>query len=310
MPEQEPNEDKRIFYEWLNEHHGYFYTINRTLHEGKSDYQKVELVETEELGNVLLLDSITQVGQKSDWQYHEPMVHLPMLAHERPRRVLVIGGGDGGILREVLRHPSVEHVDFAELDADVVEFSRQYLPDINHGAFDNEKVHVHITDGRSFVEQSDQTWDVAIMDMTDPFGPSKMLYTREFFAYVRDHLDPNKGMFTMHSESPVARPIAHQCIRRTLGSAFPVVRTAYAFIQMYATYWSFTVASNGPDIAAFDADTIDKRIRSRGLEALRMINGDTWQAMQVPFPYISQIHKESVPVITDNAPDFPDHFGQ
>ena len=260
---------------------------------------------------MLLLDSITQVGQNVDWQYHEPMVHIPMLAHERPRRILVIGGGDGGILREVLRHPSVDHIDFVELDRNVVEFSREYLPDINHGAFDDKRVSVHFSDGRTFVEQAeDGRWDVAIMDMTDPFGPSKMLYTKQFFQAVRERLDPNNGVFTMHSESPIARPVAHQSIRRTLGSAFPVVRSAYAFIQMYATYWSFTVASNGPDIAAYDADTIDKRIRNRGLKDLKMINGDTWQAMQVPFPYISAIHRETVPVITDEAPDFPDHFQQ
>ena len=303
------NANKRVFYEWLNDNHGYFYTVNRTLQQTESEYQNVELVETDEMGNVLILDSITQVGQKVDWQYHEPMVHFPMLAHERPRRVLVIGGGDGGILREVLRHPSVESVDFVELDQKVVEFSRQHLPDINHGAFDDERVSVHFSDGRAFVEQADDgRWDVAIMDMTDPFGPSKMLYTKQFFQTVRDRLDPNNGLFTMHSESPVARPIAYQCIRRTLGSAFPVVRSAFAFVQMYATYWSFTIASNGPDIAAFDAYTIDERIRTRGLERLRMLNGDTWQAMQVPFPYISEIHRRSVPVITDEAPDFPDRF--
>lgn len=302
--------DKRIFYEWLNDNHGYFYSINRTLHEGKSEFQKIELVDTSEMGNVLLLDSITQVAERVDWQYHEPMVHFPMLAHERPQRVLVIGGGDGGILREVLRHPSVTHVDFVELDRDVVEFSRTYLPHINDGAFDSDKVTIHIADGRGFVEQTSGSYDVAIMDMTDPFGPSKMLYTREFFQHVRDHLNPNNGIFTMHSESPVSRPIGYQCIRRTLGSVFPVVRSAYTFIQMYGTFWSFTVASNGPDIASFDADTIDKRIRNRNLDGLRIINGDTWQAMQMKYPFIAEIDRRSVPVITDAAPDFPDHFTQ
>ena len=304
------NREKRIFYEWLNDNHGYFYTINRTLQKTESEFQEVELVETDEMGNVLLLDSITQTAQNVEWQYHEPMVHFPMLSHPQPRRVLVIGGGDGGILREVLRHPSVEHVDFAELDRDVVEFSRQYLPDVNHGAFDDKRVNIHITDGRAFVEQSETVWDVAIMDMTDPFGPSKMLYTKEFFEMVRDRLDPNNGLFTMHSESPVARPLAYQCIRRTLGSAFPVVRSAYTFIQMYATFWSITVASNGPDIAGFGADTIDKRIRNRGLSGLKVITGDTWQAMQVVYPYIAEINRRSVPVITDAQPDFPDHFEQ
>lgn len=302
--------DKRILTEWLNNNHGYFYTINRTLHKGSTQYQNIELVDTDEMGNVLLLDNITQVGEKVDWQYHEPMVHMPMLAHPAPKSILVIGGGDGGILREVLRYRSVEHVDFVELDEEVVAFSREYLQSVNGGAFEDPRVHSRFEDGRAFVEQTDTVYDVVIMDMTDPFGPSRMLYTREFYTHVRNRLDPNTGIFTMHSESPVARPVAFQCVRRTLGAVFPVVRTAYTFIQMYATYWSVTLASNGPDIRDLDAASIDSRIRSRGISDLKIITGDTWQAMQVEYPYIAQITRREVPIITDAAPDFPDHFGQ
>ena len=302
--------DKRILHEWLNEAHGFFYTINKTLHKGSTKYQDIELVDTDEMGNVLLLDNITQVGERVDWQYHEPMVHMPMLAHPNPKTVLVIGGGDGGILREVLRYPSVEHIDFVELDEEVVTFSQTYLQAVNGGAFENPKVHARFEDGRAFVEQTDRVYDVVIMDMTDPFGPSKMLYTREFYTHVRNRLDPNTGIFTMHSESPVARPVAFQCVRRTLGAVFPVVRTVYTFIQMYATYWSVTLASNGPDIRDLDAATVDSRIRSRGIDNLKIITGDTWQAMQVEYPYIADLTRRDVPIITDAAPDFPDHFSQ
>ncbi len=302
--------DKRILQEWLNSSHGFFYTINRTLHKGSTKYQDIELVDTDEMGNVLLLDNITQVGERVDWQYHEPMVHMPMLAHPNPKTVLVIGGGDGGILREVLRYESVKHIDFVELDEEVVSFSRTYLQSVNGGAFENPKVHARFEDGRSFVERTDTVYDVVIMDMTDPFGPSKMLYTREFYTHVRNRLDPNTGIFTMHSESPVTRPVAFQCVRRTLGAVFPVVRTTYTFIQMYATFWSITLASNGPDIQDLDAATVDSRIRARGIHDLKIITGDTWQAMQVEYPYIADITHRDVPIITDAAPDFPDHFSQ
>ncbi len=302
--------DKRILQEWLNSSHGFFYTINRTLHKGSTKYQDIELVDTDEMGNVLLLDNITQVGELVDWQYHEPMVHMPMLAHPNPKTVLVIGGGDGGILREVLRYESVKHIDFVELDEEVVSFSRTYLQSVNGGAFENPKVHARFEDGRSFVERTDTVYDVVIMDMTDPFGPSKMLYTREFYTHVRNRLDPNTGIFTMHSESPVTRPVAFQCVRRTLGAVFPVVRTTYTFIQMYATFWSITLASNGPDIQDLDAATVDSRIRARGIHDLKIITGDTWQAMQVEYPYIADITHRDVPIITDAAPDFPDHFSQ
>ncbi|TVQ28638.1 MAG: polyamine aminopropyltransferase [Spirochaetaceae bacterium] len=302
--------DKRILQEWLNNSHGFFYTINRTLHKGSTKYQDIELVDTDEMGNVLLLDNITQVGERVDWQYHEPMVHMPMLAHPNPKTVLVIGGGDGGILREVLRYESVKHIDFVELDEEVVSFSRKYLQSVNGGAFENPKVHARFEDGRGFVERTDTVYDVVIMDMTDPFGPSKMLYTREFYTHVRNRLDPNTGIFTMHSESPVTRPVAFQCVRRTLGAVFPVVRTTYTFIQMYATFWSITLASNGPDIQDLDPATVDSRIRARGISDLKIITGDTWQAMQVEYPYIAEITHRDVPIITDAAPDFPDHFSQ
>src|SRR6056297_1817060 len=131
--------EQRVFTEYLNEHHGFFYTIRRSLYRGRTKYQEIELVETDEYGTVLLLDNITQVAEKGDWQYHEPMVHFPMLAHTAPERVLIIGGGDGGTLREVLKHP-VEHVDFVELDEEVVTFSREHLASVHQGAFDDPRM--------------------------------------------------------------------------------------------------------------------------------------------------------------------------
>ncbi len=301
--------DKRRFEEWLNPNHGFFYTVNRTLHEGAGAYQKIELLETDEMGRVLLLDGATQVSEHKEWQYHEPMVHFPMLAHPRPERVLVIGGGDGGILREALRYSTVTHVDYVELDREVVEFCRAYLPDINGGAFDDNRVSIHFEDGRGFVERSSERYDVCIMDMTDPFGPSRMLYTREFYQAVQARLDPENGLFAMHAESPVARPVAFECIRRTLSQAFPVVRTAYAYVQMYSTLWAFAVASNGPDIHALQKASIEERISNYGLTGLKMIDGDTWHAMLTGYPYIRELAQQEVPIITDAAPDFPDALG-
>ncbi|NJL70906.1 MAG: hypothetical protein HC888_04460, partial [Candidatus Competibacteraceae bacterium] len=112
--------------------------------------KSIELIETEEFGNVLLLDKITQVVEKNDWQYHETMVHPAMLSHPDPRDVLVIGGGDGGILREVLRYKGVKAVDFVELDEEVVAFSKEYLPHINGGAFSDPRVRFRFRDGRAF----------------------------------------------------------------------------------------------------------------------------------------------------------------
>ncbi len=296
----------RIFTEYLNDHHGFFYTISESLYRGRTRYQEIELVRTEEYGTVLLLDNITQVAEKGDWQYHEPLVHYPMLAHPEPLRVLVIGGGDGGTVREVLKHP-VEQVDFVELDEEVVTFSREHLHAVHQGAFDDPRVRLHYQDGRAWVTSHQHSYDVIIMDMTDPFGPSRMLYTREFYRLVRDALRSEEGLFAMHAESPVARPVAHRCIERTLAAEFAVTKSVYAFIQMYATYWSFAVASPATSISGVSGAMVEQRLTERGIAGLQMINAATWEAMQVAFPYLERLPTE-VPVITDDDPVFPDHF--
>jgi len=302
--------EKRIVHEWLNTTSGFFYTVERTLYKGKTPFQEIELVETGEFGKVLLLDKITQVAEKNDWQYHEPMTHPALLTHPNPRRVLVIGGGDGGILREVLKYPSVEWVDFAELDEEVVKFSRTYLPSLNGGAFEDPRVHFHFQDGRAFVESHAATYDVVIMDMTDPFGPSKMLYTQEFFQAVKRSFREPTGIFVMHSESPITRPTAFACIRKTLQSVFSSVETLYTFIQMYATFWSISIASDTLKPTSHPPEAIDRRIRTLGIQNLHLITGKTIHAMSVEYPYIRDILDRPAPIITDARPDFPDLFYQ
>jgi len=299
---------KLIFTEWLNPHFGFLYSVRKKLYSGRSQYQKIDLVDTDEFGTVLLLDNITQVAAKNDYQYHEPMVHPAMCCHPRPHDVLVIGGGDGGILREVLKHRTVRSVAFAELDSEVVEFSRTYLSEINDGAFDDPKVHTTFGDGRTFVEQNPGRFDVAIMDMTDPFGPSRMLYTREFFRAVKRSFKNRHGIFVMHSESPLMRPFAFNSVQRTLKSTFKHVGTLYMYIQMYATLWSVAVASDTIDICKRPAAAINTVLRNRKISGLKLYNGSTHGAMMVPYPYIEEIRRGPGEVITDDSPGFSDNI--
>ncbi|HSV56964.1 MAG TPA: polyamine aminopropyltransferase, partial [Magnetospirillaceae bacterium] len=165
---------------------GYFYEAGKTLARARTAYQDIELVETPRLGRVLLIDGVTQVSERDEYRYHEPLTHPALLANPAPRVVLVIGGGDGGTLREVLRHRTVERVDFAELDGEVIAFAREHLAHVHGGAFEDPRVRFSIGDGRAFVESAAPgTYDAVIMDMTDPAGPSRFLYTQEFFAAIR-----------------------------------------------------------------------------------------------------------------------------
>jgi len=299
---------KRVYFEALNPSFGYFYTVKKTLRKASTKYQKIELVDTDELGKVLLLDDITQVAEKNDFMYHEPMVHPALASHPNPRDVLVVGGGDGGTVREVLKYPTVKRVELAELDEGVINFSRKYLGGVNGSCFDDARVNVNITDGRRFTEERPGEFDVVIMDMTDPFGPSNMLYTKEFYRIAKRAARDRAGIFVMHSESPVSRPAAFACIHRTLSAVFKNVSPFYMYIQMYAVLWSVTASSDGVDLSAVKPAAIDRKLAKYGIKGLKMYNGATHVKMLTPYPYITDILSRKARIITDAKPDFPDDF--
>jgi len=300
--------DRKLYTEALNPYFGYFYTIKETLVRQKTKYQQIELIDTDEFGKVLLLDEITQVAERKDYDYHETMVHPAVCSHPKPKSVLVIGGGDGGIVREVLKHSSVKRVEIAELDDGVIEFSKKYLKSVHDGCFDDPRVNVNVVDGRQYVASCRGQFDIVIMDMTDPFGPSRMLYTKEFFKIVKRSFRDGNGIFVMHSESPISRPQAFSCIQKTLNSVFANVNPMYLYIHMYAVLWSITLSSENINASLIKPAVIDRRLAKNKLTGLRVYNGVTHLSMQAEFPYISQILKGRSHIITDAKPDFPDDF--
>jgi spermidine synthase len=299
---------RRVYAEALNPYFGYFYTVKKSLVKAKTRFQSLQLLDTDEFGKVMLLDNITQVADRNDFHYHEPMVHPALCSHPKPESVLVIGAGDGGILREVLKYPSVKRLELAELDDGVIAFSKKYLPKIHGGAFRDRRVHVNVTDGRRFVEEHPRQFDVIIMDMTDPSGPSVMLYTREFFGAVNRAFRNKNGIFVMHSESPVTRPAAFSCIQKTLRASFPRVTPFYVYIQMYATLWSITLCSQSGNVARISAAAIDRKLSRYGIRNCKVYSGATHCSMRTPFPYITGLFTTPSKIITDAKPDFPDDF--
>lgn len=294
--------------EWLNDDFGFFYTIKKRLRFGATKYQTLELVDTNEFGRVLILDGITQAAQRGECYYHEPMVHPAMCTHPNPKRVCVIGAGDGGIIREVLKYPCVESIDLAELDEGVIEFSRKYLPSVHQGAFDDPRLHIHITDGRKFIERHRRSFDVVIMDMTDPFGPATYLYTKDFFRSVKRSFRDARGVFAMHTESPVARPRTFASIQRTLRSVFRHVCPLYAYIRMYALLWSITVSSDGSNMASVGRAAVDKKLSRYGIKDLRYYTGRIHEASQVSWPHLDALLKKRTRILTDKHPTIPDEI--
>ncbi len=220
------------------------FRLKRRVFKGKSPFQTVEVVETKGHGKLLLIDGMTMVSERDEFVYHEMIAHVPLFLHPRPRRVLVIGGGDGGTVREVLRHRGVERCVLAEIDPLVVEASRRYIP-LTAEKLSDRRCEVRIGDGVAFVRETSERFDVVIVDSTEPFGPAKELFGSAFYKDVRRILTPD-GIVVSQAGSPFYEIATIRNLARMLRPVFPVV-DAYLFTNL--TYpgglWAFTYASKG-----------------------------------------------------------------
>lgn len=218
--------------------------LTRTLFVGQSDFQKVAIVETEALGRALLLDDLWMCAEGEEKTYHELIVHPALTTAPRIDRVLIIGGGDGGTAREVLRHPEVKHVDMVEVDGLVVQASKDHLPTIG-SAWDDPRLNVMIADGIDFVAKSTELYDVVIVDGSDPVGPAVGLFNEAFYRNCARVLQPH-GVFVTQSESPNVHRDVHVEMVRTLGRVFTRVHPYYDTVSIYpGGTWSWTYASKG-----------------------------------------------------------------
>jgi spermidine synthase len=210
--------------DWYTEplHPGFGQSIEiiETLVREKTDYQDIAIHQTKALGRVLLLDGIVQTSEADEFYYHEMMAHLPIVAHGDARSVLIIGGGDGGTLREVLKHSEVERATLVEIDPRVVELSRRHLPGLSAGAFDDPRARVVIADGAQFIARTDERFDVMIIDSTDPVGPSLALFDDPFYCNCAERLG-ERGILIRQAGVPFFQKeeyvAAYSKLRRVFG---------------------------------------------------------------------------------------------
>ncbi|MFN4182147.1 MAG: polyamine aminopropyltransferase [bacterium] len=192
-----------LFAEWFTSSYGQVFRIKKTLFYMRSPYQEIFLFENPQWGRVLVLDGAVQLSEGDEFFYHESLVHPVMTLHPCPKKILVIGGGDGGSLREILRYP-VEQVHLVELDEWVVLASRKYLSSVHQNSFNHPKVRIIIEEGMLFLQHSKEIYDVIILDLPDPVGSAEKLSGREFFHLVRTHLNPD-GFVALQAGSPLIR---------------------------------------------------------------------------------------------------------
>jgi spermidine synthase len=177
---------EEILTEWLTGDSGYCFRTSQPLVDFQSEYQRVRIYESPRFGKLLRLDDCFMTSEKDEFFYHENMVHPAAVTHLAPRRALVIGGGDGGACEEILKHPSIEKVVLAELDPAVVDVSKEHLPSIHRNAFDDPRFELRIGDGAAFVRETDERFDLVLLDLTDPVGEAVALYQRELFEACRN----------------------------------------------------------------------------------------------------------------------------
>ncbi|RWR77077.1 spermidine synthase 1-like protein [Cinnamomum micranthum f. kanehirae] len=204
--EQVPNCISSIIPEWFSEispmwpGEAHSLKVEKILFQGKSEYQDVLVFQSSAYGNVLVLDGAIQITERDECAYQEMITHLPLCSILNPKKVLVIGGGDGGVLREVSRHSSVEHIDICEIDAMVVEVAKKFFPDVAVG-FEDPRVSLHIGDGVAFLKAVPEgTYDAVIVDSSDPIGPAQELFEKPFFESVAKALRPG-GVVCTQAES-------------------------------------------------------------------------------------------------------------
>ena len=233
---------------WFTENHTpnvkFSIRVDRQLYTGQSDFQRIDVFESKEFGRFLTLDGYMMLTERDEFIYHEMITHVPMAVHPAVRNVLVIGAGDGGVVRELTRYPALENIDMVEIDPLVVEVSKKYLPQ-TACRLNDERVHIYYEDGLRFVRSKEDLYDLIIVDSTDPFGPGEGLFTKEFYGSCFKALKEDGIMVNQH-ESPFYPEDAVACQRahKRIVESFPISRVYQAHIPTYPSgHWLFGFAS-------------------------------------------------------------------
>ncbi len=218
--------------------------VDKQLYSGKSKYQRIDIFQSPEFGRFLTLDGYMMMTEKDEFIYHEMITHVPMSVHPNVTKVLVIGAGDGGVLRELTKYKSIKKIDLVEIDEQVIEVCKEYLPQTACG-FDDDRVNINIQDGLKFVRMAEDEYDLIIVDSTDPFGPGEGLFTKEFYgncykALKSDGIMVNQHESPFYKEDAKAMKRAHQRIVKS----FEISRVYQAHIPTYPSgHWLFGFAS-------------------------------------------------------------------
>jgi len=292
---------------WYREDFGnsisYLNKIQKVYFSGNSKFQKIDVVQLGFLGKTLYLDSKIQSAQLDEYIYHEALVHPALLLHPEPKKVLIIGGGEGATLREVLKHKNVEKAVMVDIDGELVEFCKEYMPEWSDGAYDDSRAELIIGDAKAYIEKEGEKFDVIISDLTEPLekGPSVYLFTKEFYNKIYNRLN-NKGVFIAQSGSAfmgIAQFMATNY--KTLQTIFDEVIPYQIFIFSFSMMWGFNLALKNLNFND-EIKQSKNRILKRSLK-LKHLDSELIQSMTILSKELRE-ELEKGKISTDSSPFF------
>ena len=303
MKDKDPDKHK-WFHDHINPDLTMLHSIRETIYSGRSKFQTIDIIDTGGFGICLVLDGKIQSSESDEFIYHEALVHPAMLTHPKPEKVFIAGGGEGATLREVLAHKAVKRAVMVDIDKEVVDVCRRFLPSFHQNSFDDPRTELHFADARKYLEESNSRFDVIIIDLADPLakGPARLLYTKEFYQIVQQRLQPD-GIVSIQAESSGWDELQNfVTIASTLKSAFSVVCPYQAHIPSFVSLWGFISASQSLDPTRLAPEEIDARILARISKKLKSYDGLTHQAMFIIPKHVRHQLAITRKIITDKEP--------
>ncbi|MCL2075149.1 MAG: polyamine aminopropyltransferase [Betaproteobacteria bacterium] len=264
--------DESTLTEFLTPDWGFCIRSSKKHEEFHSGLQEVEVHDSQSFGTLFRLDGHFMTSEKDEFFYHENLVHMAAITHDLPRRALIVGGGDGGTAEELFKHPSVEHITLVEIDQAVVNIAQRYLKRVHHGSLDDPRLTLKIEDGFAYVQANADPFDLIVLDLTDPGGPSTQLYTLEFYRACAARLGDN-GIMTLHIASPLANPMRITETLRLLAEAFNNVVPYLISVPLYGGLWVMAFCSQRADPRKLTAEAVESRLGERGIRDLQYYNG-------------------------------------
>lgn len=294
------------FWEFVTPHLIQQFSISDILYSGKSEFQSIQVIDTPGFGKCLILDGKIQCSEADEFIYHESLVHPPMITHPKPETVFIAGGGEGATLREVLGHSTVKRVVMVDIDKEVPDICKRFLPSLGQDSFEDSRVELLHIDAMKYLDETREKFDVIIIDLTEPLeeGPAYLLYTQEFYQGLKEKLTQDGLVALQSGSTSMVISLGFIAVANTLRTAFSVVAPYQAEIPSFGGTWGFAVASQNLDPRELSPEEVDRRLSRRVSKPLRFYDGLTHRGIFSIPKYLREEMAREKRIITKDQPLF------